>query len=320
MSDEENQDYEVVEGHHSVLGDMTELEIASIRKLAVKYVQSDEQINRIGAVIISSRQIYALARLALTRELAERGHCWQDGVEEYILQAMINQSNVQFSRDRTLQSVQSSLLPFLVDEIHAEHKAVLRREAEAQRLEEERRRASPVYFAGEMLRGDSVVLVADNITKVMSEITQGCNGDIEGQDTPVTIHLRAVNIPETKIDRDADKYYVEVGLNKWVNCSSSEAQMSKLFDKVLASVRGGHCDRLVCDNLVLAHTVGISGTSAARHAMHAHKALKKWAKAHDAILVGGAVGDEEFQEELDKLLGKHTTIKRLAETSGCSST
>ena len=325
MSDDK---HEVVEGHEGVLKGMTEQQIAEAREQAVKFVTKDPEINRISAVVIASRQLYSLARLALTRELIKEGHEWSDGVEEYIIQAMVAQANEPFSRDKVLQATQGQILPFLVDDVEREIEETNTDELEFQRLAEAHRADSvvPITSYG-IRRSESQVLVGPTtcITERIDEYLVNLNNSNEGDENHpcVVLHLVSYNIPDNIMLKE-DQLVIEIGLHKWVGCTNSPAKLRDLFAKYLKSALNEQCDLLLVDDLVQTYTAGSHSldASGARRAEKGHKALKKWAKSAKAAVIGGArlpKGEDmvEFVQEVREVLGDHVGVVSLSLGEEC---
>lgn len=128
---------EVVDVNTGVLQEFSDEALDVAKSAAYKLVSEDIDINRVASVMIASRQLYALARLALTRRLTAEGHSWADGVEEVIIRSMSSAANAPFRRTDTLRALESSVKAFMSDEIATELEETRVAELQARdRLEE----------------------------------------------------------------------------------------------------------------------------------------------------------------------------------------
>jgi len=69
------------------------------------------------AVLVNSRRLYAMARLALNRDMDKLGYKWEDGSEELILLSMGEMASGKFQREEVLPVVTNHIPLFVETEI-----------------------------------------------------------------------------------------------------------------------------------------------------------------------------------------------------------
>lgn len=114
---------DVVESFPSVLKGFSDEQLDAVKTRVMSLLQTDKDVNRLCSVLINSKRLYALARLALQRNLAAEGISWASGDEEFIIKAMSNRSEVPFTRTEVFDALKSQVMSFMLDEIQAEAEA-----------------------------------------------------------------------------------------------------------------------------------------------------------------------------------------------------
>jgi len=105
------------EGQESALAGMDEEQLKAVNNRVAKLVAEDPQINMACAVLVNSRRLYAMARLALNRDMAKLGYKWEDGSEELILLSMGEMAAAKFQREEVLPLVREHIPLFVETEI-----------------------------------------------------------------------------------------------------------------------------------------------------------------------------------------------------------
>jgi len=116
---EEDEDVtqSVDEGLESALAGMDEKQLEAVNNRVSKLVAEDPQINMACAVLVNSRRLYAMARLALNRDMDKLGYKWEDGSEELILLSMGEMASGKFQREEVLPVVTNHIPLFVETEI-----------------------------------------------------------------------------------------------------------------------------------------------------------------------------------------------------------
>ena len=116
---EEDEDVtqSVDESLESALAGMDEEQLKAVNNRVSKLVAEDPQINMACAVLVNSRRLYAMARLALNRDMDKLGYKWEDGSEELILLSMGEMASAKFQREEVLPVVTNHIPLFVETEI-----------------------------------------------------------------------------------------------------------------------------------------------------------------------------------------------------------
>lgn len=114
---------ETVQGQPSVLKDFTDDKLTQVTRRAALLLSQDDTVNKICSTLIVSRQLYAMARLALQRSMQEEGYEWKDGIEELLIKAMADRANKPYTRAAVLRDLTNIALPLVQSEIKLEQKA-----------------------------------------------------------------------------------------------------------------------------------------------------------------------------------------------------
>lgn len=119
IKEEEDEDVtqSVDEGLESALAGMDEKQLEVVNSRVSKLVAEDPQINMACAVLVNSRRLYAMARLALNRDMDKLGYKWEDGSEELILLSMGEMASAKFQREEVLPVVKNHIPLFVETEI-----------------------------------------------------------------------------------------------------------------------------------------------------------------------------------------------------------
>lgn len=339
---------EVVEGNRGVLHAKSEEEMAAIQKQAQKYMAADGVLRRICNVMISSRQLYALARLALTREIEREGHVWDDGVEEFLIEAMMQQALRPFSRAEVTVAVRDIVTEFLLDELNIEQEterssALLR----LQREESDRLSlAVPFGYADIAMfveRGRSYTFIGSDIDALQQRMLRRiCNtleahketedkGEVilpEGKDPPskkplfpaaaTVIHMLA-RTPENQ--GEVDPFIAHIKPDVWHGLLNQRNRAERILDEIVANLYRQRVDLVVVEGLdQLIREDAQDPTSRLRRAEAAHRYLIRWCKEKKAALVttmerSADMPAEEYRTALEKYLGKFTEICYLEDWS-----
>jgi hypothetical protein len=321
---------EQVEGYESVLRDFADTALDRVRTKAAALVQQDTDVNAICSVLIASRQLYALARFALHRELTSEGVEWSDGIEEFLIKAMSDRADRPFARTAVLGALEGSVRKFMVDE--------LEKEVEAERTEEmltsqqvDSARANkfvtePVhgfcYKPGEVvLVVGSAESVEDYITDIRNTAVNLCDDpEIEtfaqenGFSTCTKVNLLDKALP-ADITRKTGLVQLNVGVNKWLNVTNSRTSMEAFLAHLMLSTYGNRCDLLTIDNLQLTHNSLFANETdiyaySWPNLSAAVKLLRRWAEDNRTVILGGVVVEQGKADQIrDELRERYKDIR-----------
>jgi hypothetical protein len=306
---------EVVEGYEGVLKDFSDAELAEVKQIAIDFASSDVDINRICAAIIAARQLYALCRLALEKELLKEGHEWPSGVQEYLLKSMADQALQPFERRHLVARVSGIVMSFLTDDLAAELE-----ETNAEELREAGELAErTIPFSGfEVARGEALVYIGEPDI-VREYIVEGLVGLKESNDIaeePFTVLRLKDAMQSNKVNKDAALVYQTMGINLWTNLAGSPTKLAAALETKSLTMHQSRCDVLVVDDTSKLYTGGLAGSGEAYQVSHALKRLKAWAKDSNAVLILAAPNPmledaEQYESDMDKLIGDHVTLVAL---------
>lgn len=302
---------EQVEGYPSVLKDMDDDGLETVRRKVMRLMSQDMDINKISAVLIASRQLYALARLALQRELEAEGHTWADGVEEMIIKSMAEHANKPFSRTKVFEQLEGVVREFMINDI--EHEVEQERSDNlhiAERIASLRDTSSVIVPSGAYKPGTTVVIVGteSEIKDYMDRVHHNAHkfwGTISSEDekfvqdeqldVAVVARLELASIAPS-IMRRRDLRDVRIGINLWNKKGNSRAEFKDLMEDTLATTLGNRCDVLLIDDAMMAYKPKIVVTSdefSMYGVCEVIKQTRNWAKEHKTVLVVGVIPPQE---------------------------
>lgn len=311
---------EQVQVHKSVLQDMTDEQLDSIRKQITTLAAEDEAINMAMTVMIIAPQIYQLARLSLQQELLKEGYSWEDGLEEAIIKLCGNYANQRISRQEVFDKARTSVLKFLTEDLSKQY-ADEQAERARQRAELHARRLSqPVVLqCGEQCRGAVVVVYGDEdnvkarCQQELSEITSGWNGpDASARQT--IIRLSTANRPQTLVpaDKAGTLHNLQVGANQWMGIANSSSKCHEQLNGWASVLLDMQCDVLYAEDGRYLHTGGAAGRNLLLQLEDGLKRMRRWAQEAKAVLLvavpfrTGECGEQELSV-LNKL-AEHVTL------------
>jgi hypothetical protein len=225
-----------VEGFEGVLKSYTEEQLQAVQEKAAVLMRTDPDLNKICSVLIASRQLYALARYALHRELTTEGIEWDDGVEEFLIKAMADRATKPFSRTETLKILASTVKKFMTDEVNLESELERTQELIASQRDYDLRTRRIVI--GQRMWGQTgdvfiVVGTADEVQKhvdlLASADTTNTYLDEEDIKKAKTLNLDVCARVILRSDKSSEErpYCLTQGFDKWMGCCATSAEFTR---------------------------------------------------------------------------------------------
>lgn len=297
-----------VEGFESVLKDFSDERLDNVRETAASLMTGDPTMNKICSVLIASRQLYALARYALHREMLKEGIDWSSGVEEFLIKAMADKANQPFTRTGLFTSLATTVKPFIAEEVsmeaEEEHTMELLERQQEYELKTKRRVTGPVTI----LPSETHVVVG--LPSAISKFAEALENSTIEFDNPEEAELaikhslhRCVKVifdDVTAMDstlNDKNLAELRIGVNKWMNAGKTPTEFNRFLGNYTHKLLGERVDLLIVkEGLYLNNATSLSKTAVAC-VCDAVKAVRKTMKTMSgSAIVLVAVDSQEQQD------------------------
>ena len=264
-----------------------------MKSIVKDLVSNDQMINMTASVLMISQRMYALARLALQKELAKEGYKWEDGVEEFIMQAMKAQSVKPFNRKQVLDGITQTCLPFLTEDVS--------KELEDQKYEELKKinDNEPIDLDGvllrlpKLLRGNVAIYYGTKdcchqlIQKIATKVTENHASEDDTVRKNCLMRLSAMDLGRFIRDRGTRPRSLQIGRNAWHDLATSRATFERFFNKQCESMHAKRCDVLIIEHLpdlacshLSTDRVNASPAAVADAIEKSLKLLSRWCQQH----------------------------------------
>lgn len=284
-----------VEGYEGVLKDFTDEQLDVVRQQASELMNGDSSLNKICSVLISSRQLYALARYALHREMVAEGHEWSTGVEELLIKAMADRANQAFSRTTLFQNIAGSVKTFMSEELSKEVELSRTEEMLKQQQLYEMRTNRAICGRGlPWLRAGEIVVAVgtpQEINKLAAEIPSIAANFYEeaGEDVVQRAKELGLDVPNILVlsadtatpEHIQGSKVITLGTGKWVGCANTATEFTRLVNTELAKFEPQTLDLILVSDLGLCNTrLKLSEPfTSVPHLCDSIKAIRKTVKA-----------------------------------------
>jgi hypothetical protein len=296
-----------VEGFEGVLKNFSDEQLDTVRESAASLMTSDPTLNKICSVLIASRQLYALARYALHREMTKEGIDWSSGVEEFLIKAMADKANQPFTRTGLFTSLASTVKPFIAEEVsmeaEEEHTMELLERQQEFELKSKRRVTGPIT----LLPGETHVVVG--LQSDISKFAEALENSIVEFDSPEESELamrhnlhRCVTVifdDATAMDstlNESGLASLRIGVNKWMNVGKSPTEFNRFLGNYTHKLLGERVDLLIVKEGIYLNNATSPAKSAVACVCDGVKAVRKTMKTMSGCaVVLVAVDDAEQQ-------------------------
>ena len=312
--------------YKSALSKMTDAQLDRVKARVKSLVGEDENFNLCLSVMITSQQLYALARYTLQQECKKEGIVWEDGVEETIIKASNEHSTKPISRTAVLESIQRTVLKFLTEEVgkQVEDERAEQMRANAEAHEKRMESTVTVLVDAPILQAHKVhtlerggkSLIVHGYLKESQTAVANCVGpaDFGSNSVGLTVlHLVPQPIRDKATPKEQTQKWVNVGSNRWTGLAASPSSFAKVLEPFVKRLHGDQCDVILVSNLeLLADRNGLAGRSRVRMADNALRVLRRWAGEQGAVIVAALpMFDEDaptWRKEIDEVMGEHNVI------------
>lgn len=312
-----------VTGFPSVLKDLTDDKLESIKRKAAAIVQQDVDINAICSTLIASRQLYALARFALHRDLTAEGHVWEDGIEECLIKAMATKADLPFTRAQVLQALELPVRKFMFDEIQLESEQEKTERLMTESAISSAKDAKKVVIPGYLLTtGDTLLVVgkAADVAKRLQLILEAPENHWANQEDDELATSQGLNdcvrvVWTTKLMPEVTyptlMLEFPVGVQKWTSVANSRAGLEKLFQSQLSKTIGNRCDLLIVEDIALAYNTSftLDTVHCPTNVCGGIKAIRRLVQEAKGVLVAGVIAEGDVTETAEDLRRRYKDVK-----------
>lgn len=263
----------------------------------VNRIIKDKAISQTLIAMVTCRQLYAVAY----REMQDNLAAYPEGTipdmtEDVLMGSAMHHAALPFSEHTVMQSVVTTLLPWVADVIdrHTSADEEAEVEAKAARERERREKAIPLGFdpttvpqearidpeepVGVLPRDRGLILVGWHpaLLWLIDRILQGV---LEAQ-------LVTVRLSDVARRAEASSRMIRLGGGHWYGCCNTKAGIPRLILDSITTKVSGSIDLLVCDNMVKAYTKSYIGRADGATAGDAHKRFAEFAKGVGCGFIG----------------------------------
>lgn len=291
-----------VEGFESVLKFYTDEQLQAVQERAAVLMRTDPDLNKICSVLIASRQLYALARYALHREMETEGIKWEDGVEEFLIKAMADRATKPFSRTETYKILASTVKKFMTGEINLESEAERTQELITTQRDFDLRSKRVVTGPGWWLQSGEMYIVIGTEEQIAAELDVLCSSDMRNhfvleedaeRAKPLNLHICSRAVLQDGGELRTAANCKSLGRLAWEGCCNTTAEFTRFMAEVKDEAPFKRVDLLVLENIIGTQT---KSTSRLTHASEAVRTIRKVVKSQASSAVLGypvAAGDVE---------------------------
>lgn len=298
----EGSQEENVEVFPGVLETFSEEQFAKVKEVTSKLLKQDSGVNLAAAVMLNSQRMYALARLALQKELAAEGYQWSDGVEEFVIQAMKHRATQPYQRNQVLEAVTNVCLPFLAEDVEKELQD--QRYVELKQLNDK----EPIHIGDHVIGCDYPQLYRGNVVlyyatghcceRVTSSLMRELAPLVLAEDEEETeskrkqcvLYFSGLTLGKFVTDRKQRPRMMRVGINNWHGLGMRRAEFEKFLHNRKEQMHAKRIDVLIVDHVPSLMNPSLVATAADHAEVEAAieaalKLLARWSYANKTAVV-----------------------------------